>query len=193
MDWTVEALSVLFTGVLFIVIVLAGLTPIASLSPASFAAFGSAGAVFIGAAFALARVQAVNYPPMMWALPILPLLIIGVLCKDAVSARRETTQPARVTAIARPDDERPLAAQAEAPAVLYEQAKGGEGSAQTTASSPFATPNELAFIAINYPELRAAVARNPLTPVSVLEWLSQQGGPEVAEALRSRSPQARVA
>jgi hypothetical protein len=186
MDWTVEALSVLVTGVLFVGIVVAGLFPNVRLDRTSFVAFGTAGAVFIAAAFALARVQAVNYPPAMWVLPILPLLIIGVLCKDAVTARRATGQPERVTAIARPDGERPLAAPAEAPAALDEPARGGEGTALSTANSPRATPNELALIAINHPDLRPAVARNPLTPQSVLDWLASQHDPTVDAALRSR-------
>jgi len=187
MDWTLEALCVLIAGLLFVAIVLAGLSPVASLSPASFVAFGAAGAVFIGAAFALARVQAVNYPPAMWVLPILPLLIIGVLGKDAVTARRATSQPEHVTAIARPDFERPLAALVETPALGLESQQGGEGSAPHIASSPFATPNELAHIAINNPELRPAIARNPMTPQSVLEWLAQQDSPEVSEALGARA------
>jgi len=186
MDWTVEALSVFVTGVLFMGIVVAGRTPLVSLSTMSNVAFGVAGVVFIVSAFALARVQAVNYPPLMWILPILPLLIIGVLCKDAVSARQATGQPVRVTAIARPNDERPIAAPETAPAKAHEPARGGEGSAHITAASLSATPNELAHIAINNPDLRPVVAMNPLTPASVLDWLAQQGDPAVAEALRSR-------
>jgi len=187
MDWTVEALSVLVTGVLFVSIVVAGLTPVVSLSPASFVAFGGAGAVFVGAAFALARVQAVNYPPLMWALPILPLLVIGVLCRDAVAARRASGQPEHATAIARPDDERPLAAPVEAPASALEPSRGGDGSAREIALSETATENELALIAINNPELHAELARNPRTPASVLYWLSEQGDTQVAQALRERS------
>ncbi|MGC4174188.1 hypothetical protein [Demequina sp.] len=182
MYWTSEALCVLVTGALFLAIVVAGLTPVATLNSASFAAFGAAGVVFIGVAFALARVQAVNYPPAMWALPILPLLIIGVLGKDAVAARRASHQPAHETAISRPDGERPLAALA----VAHESRQGGEGSPQHLASSPDVTPNELAHIAINHPDLRPAVARNPLTPPSVLTWLAQQDDPGVAKALESR-------
>jgi len=193
MDWTVEALCVLFTGLLFMAIVVAGLTPLASLSPASFVAFGAAGVVFIGAAFALAGMQAVNYPPAMWILPILPLLIIGVLGKDAVAARRASSKPERATAIARPDVERPFAALVEAPAFAGQSGQGGEGSARDLAASPYATPNELAHMAINHPELRAVIARNPMTPQSVLDWLAQQGSVEVAEALRSRGAAASTA
>jgi hypothetical protein len=186
MDWTVEALCVLITGLLFVAIVVAGFTPLASLTPASFVAFGAAGVVFIGAAFALAGVQAVNYPPAMWVLPILPLLIIGVLCKDAVAASRASSQPERMTAISRPDVEQPFAALAEAPAQDDQSGQGGEGTPRALAASPDATPNELAHMAINFPELRATIARNPLTPQSVLDWLAQQGSVEVTEALRSR-------
>lgn len=186
MDWTVEALSVLLTGVLFLSIVVAGLTPFVSLNSASYVAFGAAGMVFIGSAFALARVQAVNYPPLMWVLPILPLLVIGVLCKDAVAARRATGQPEHVTAIARPVDERPLAAPAPAPAVAPEPSRGGDGSAREVAESLTASENQLALIAINHPALRPLVARNPRTPQSVLDWLAQQGDIAVAEALRAR-------
>ena len=186
MDWSVEALCVLITGLLFVAIVVAGLSPLASLSPASFVAFSAAGVVFIGAAFALARVQAVNYPPLMWLLPILPLLVIGVLLKDAVTARRATAQPERVTAIARPDDEWPLAAPGTASAVHLQQSRDGEGSARELVSSLDVTPNQLAHFAINYPELRPAIARNPLTPESVIAWLGQQGDPRVLAAIRER-------
>jgi len=186
MDWTSEALSVLVTGVLFLSIVVAGFTPVASLSPMSNVAFGAAGVVFVGSAFALARVQAVNYPPLMWVLPILPLLVIGALCKDAVSARQASAQPERATAIARPNDGRPIAAPGMAPATAPGHVRSGEGSAFEIASSYDATPNDLASIAINYPELRAVVARNPLTPSSVLDWLAQQADPAVDAALRER-------
>jgi hypothetical protein len=186
MDWSAEALSVLVTGVLFLGIVVVGLTPLASLSPMSYVAFGAAGVVFIVSAFALARVQAVNYPPLMWVLPILPLLVIGVLLRDAVSARQATRQPVHATAIARPQDELPLAAAEVAPASALESNRGGEGSARDVAASHTARPNELARIAIDHPELRATIARNPLTPQSVLDWLSQQDDPAVAEALRER-------
>ena len=128
MDWTVEALSVLVTGVLFASVVTVGLTPFASLNSMSYVIFGVGGAVFIGSAFVLARVQAVNYPPLMWLLPILPLLVLGVLGKDAVSARRAPAQPASVTAITHPDDERPLAVPAEAPASANQPRWDGKGS-----------------------------------------------------------------
>ena len=186
MDWTVEALCVLITGLLFVAIVVAGLTPLASLSPASFVAFSAAAVVFIGAAFALARVQAVNYPPAMWVLPILPLLIIGVLGKDAVAARRASARPERATAIARPDAERPVVALVGTPARSGESVQGGDGTARELAGSPDATPNELAHMAINHPELRSVIARNPMTPRSVLEWLAQQGSEEAAAALQGR-------
>ena len=186
MDWSVEALSVLAAGVLFLGIVVGGLTPHVSLNTTSFVAFGAAGVVFIGTAFALARVQAVNYPPVMWVLPILPLLVIGVLYKDAVSARRAAEQPERATAIARPTHEPSLAATDTAPAGLTEPLRGGEGTARDLASSPYATANELAHIAINNPELRPQLARNPMTPRSVLKFLAQQGDPEVHAALQAR-------
>jgi len=184
MDWTVETLSVLMTGVLFVGIVVAGLLSHATLSTQSFVAFGAAGVVFVAAAFALVRVQAVNYPPFMWALPVLPLLVIGVLGRDAITARRASAQPEHATAIARPDDVRPLAAPTEAPAVLSSEAsRGDEGSALRMASSLDTTPNQLAHMAINYPELRPVIACNPLTPRSVLQWLAQQGEPAAITAL----------
>jgi|GEM_PF-1586542 len=184
MDWTVETLSVLLTGVLFVGIVVAGLFSRATLSTESFVAFGAAGVVFVAAAFALVRVQAVNYPPFMWALPVLPLLVIGVLSRDAVTARRASARPEHVTAIARPDDERPLVAPAEAPAVPSSEAgRGDEGSARRMAASLETTPNQLAHMAINYPELRPIIASNPLTPHSVLQWLAHRGEPAAIAAL----------
>ena len=184
MDWTVESLSILLAGVLFAGVVLAGLASIVALSIMSYVAFGAAAVVFIGAAFALARVQAITYPPLMWMLPILPLLVIGVLVKDAVAARPGFDQPVHATAIARPDAERPLAASAEAPAVPTRgSARGGEGSARSRAASPYASPNELAHLAINHPELHALIARNPLTPESVVQWLAQQGSAEAIDVL----------
>jgi hypothetical protein len=188
MDWTVEALSILLTGVLFFGIVFAGLTSYVTLSMMSFVSFSTGAVVFIGAAFALARVQAVNYPPLLWALPLLPLLIIGVLVKDAVAARRESSQPAHATAIARPDDERLFAAPSGVPAELVtESGGGGEESARLRAASAHVSPNELAHMAINHPELRPIIAVNPLTPVSVLEWLVQRGSPEATSALAART------
>ena len=186
MDWSAEALAVLATGVLFMGIVVAALTPHVSLSMTSFVAFGAAGVIFIGTAFALARVQAVNYPPVMWVLPVLPLLVIGVLFKDAVSARRAAEQPAHATAIARPDHAPSLTAAEAAPAGLTEPFRGGEGTVQALASSLYATPNELAHIAINNPELRPLLARNPMTPRSVLKFLSEQGDPDVLVQLQAR-------
>ena len=186
MDWTAESLSILLTGVLFMGIVCAGLSPLVTLTPMSFGVFGAAGVVFVVAAFALARVQEVNYPPLMWTLPILPLLIIGVLCKDAVAARRVSSQTVHATAIARPDAERPLAAPEEAPAMAQEPFRSGEGSAHALVTSAHVTPNQLAHMAINNPELRPLIARNPLTPPSVLEWLAEGGSPEAASAIEQR-------
>jgi hypothetical protein len=187
MDWDVESLSILLTGVLFVGIVLAGLTPFVALSPMSFVAFGAAGMVFIGAAFALARVPAVHYPPLMWVLPVLPLLIIGVLGKDAVAARRVSPLPEHATAIARPGGEPAPVALGEAPTpATTEPGKGGGEPARLLASSAHVTPNELAHMAINNPELRPVIALNPLTPVSVLQWLAQQGSPEAIGALDAR-------
>jgi len=190
MTWTIDAVSVLAAGVFFAGIVIAGLTPFASLTPASFVAFGAASVVFIGAAFGLARVQEADSVPLMWVVPILPLLVIGVLLKDAVTARRASGQPERVTAIARPGDEWPLAAPGSASAVHLQQSRDGEGSPRELVGSLDVTPNQLAHFAINYPELRAVIARNPLTPDSVIEWLGQQGDPEVIAAIQSRHPAA---
>ena len=187
MDWTAESLSILLTGVLFLGIVGAGLSPVVTLTPMSFGAFGAGGVVFVAAAFALARVQDVNYPPLMWALPILPLLIIGVLCKDAVAARRVSSQTAHATAIARPDVQRPLAAPEKAPALAEEPLRSGEGSARELAASAYVTPNQLAHMAINNPELRSVIARNPLTPDSVLEWLADRGSPDAIAAIQQRA------
>ena len=187
MDWNVESVSILLTGILFVGIVLAGLSSFVALSRTSYVAFGAAAVVFIGAAFALARVPAEQYPPLTWALPVLPLLIIGVLVRDAAAARRASNQPERATAIARPDGGHPLAALAEAPAFARaEPVRGGEGSARERAASTLASPNELARMAINNPELWSVIADNPQTPDSVLQWLAQQGTPEAITALSAR-------
>jgi len=111
MHWAMDEYLVLATGMLFAVILVASVSPSVSLSRASYVMFGFGAGVFIGASFALAWVATVQYPPVMWVLPVVPLLVIGALVRDAVVARRsESLPPERATAVARPDGRQSLAA-----------------------------------------------------------------------------------
>lgn len=129
MHWAMDEYAVLTTGVLFAAILVAGASPSVPLNRASRVVFGLGAVVFIGASFALAWVATVQYPPVMWVLPVVPLLVIGVLVRDAIVARRSSThRPERATAVARPAAHQPLAASTNGPAERTTFGGGGEGT-----------------------------------------------------------------
>src|SRR5690606_26058978 len=79
MHWSAEEVVLVVTGALLIVIVGASFLPKVTLSSMSRVTFAIGAAVFIGAAVALARLEEVRYPPLLWLLPLVPIIIIGVL------------------------------------------------------------------------------------------------------------------
>ncbi len=190
MFWSAEEYVVLLTGVLFLALVAGSFLPGVELTRSSLLAFGLAGVVFVGAAVVLARVESAQYLPLVWVLPVVPLLVIGVLARDAVVDRRHHAQPERVSANARPEPGDPLAASTISPAEGSAHVGGGEGSPRALAADSDSTPTQLAEIAMLHPELRATVARNPATPSSVLDWLAGQDDPVVMAAIASRQPRA---
>lgn len=177
MSWSVDGIAILFAGVLFLVVVTGGLMSIVPLTRTSLVAFGAAGAVCVGTALALAWVDQVRYPPLSWVLILLPLGIIGVLGKDAITARRVTALPERAAAIARPDDD-------QHPHTSEESKDARE---RALAASPHATPEQLSRLVVERPDLRPMLARNPSTPSAVIAWLASLETPEIVAALESRN------
>lgn len=130
MHWSTNEYLVLVTGALFLAIVVASASPSVSLTRASYVMFGLGATVFTGASFALAWVSTVRYPPVMWVLPVVPVVVIGVLVRDAVATRRALTdQPERATAVVGPDERNALAAPIDSRAERTTFGGGGEGNA----------------------------------------------------------------
>jgi hypothetical protein len=188
MYWSAEEFVLAVTGALFLMIVVASFLPRFELSLGSRVSFAIGGTVFVSAAFALAQLEFVRYPPLVWLLPLVPIIIIGVLVRDAIAwqpgatpAPREIPMPQHYTEAPRraaffpPADQSPAAGE------------GGDGRVRARAVDPGATAQELAEIAFTKPQLRAAVATNPATPANVLDWLASQGDPVVHAAIAARS------
>ncbi|WNM24673.1 hypothetical protein RN607_00845 [Demequina capsici] len=132
--------------------------------------------VFIGAAAALSTIENASYPPLLWVLPLVPLMVIAVLIRDALvggTGRRRDGFDA-----------------------MGAQVDGSEssqtftttiGTGEVLASDPEASPEQLAEIAYAQPTLRPVVAANPSTPASLLEWLAALGDPAVQRAIGARA------
>lgn len=181
MSWSVDGIAILLAGVLFLVVVTGGLMSIVPLTRTSLVAFAAAGAVCVGTALALAWVDQVQYPPLSWVLVLLPLGIIGVLSKDAITARRVTALPERTAAIVRPDDgQHPQLPHSSVPQVSKDARE------RELAASPHSTPEQLSRLVVERPDLRPQLARNPSTPPAVIAWLASLDTPEIAAALESR-------
>lgn len=186
MSWSAEESVLAVTGVLFFAIVVMSFMPRFEMSTMSRSAFAMGAVVTVVLAPLLAMNAAVQYPPLVWLLPLVPVTVMGVLIRDA---RRGVPQPSVVipdAPVVDPDAPR-RAAFFPPDEPLVSLGEGGDGSARERASDPGASAHELADIAFAYPHLRATIAQNPATPATILEWLASHGDPVINAAIAARS------
>ncbi len=176
MHWSAEEFVLVITGVLFAGIVASSRLPRVELTLTSIRAFAIGAVVFVGAAAALATVEDASYPPLLWVLPLVPLMVIGVLIRDAVA----------VGAAAGVDQDPAMSALGAESFDAIEEDQGFE-SGQAIAADPATDAEALAEIAYAEPRLRPVVAANPATPANLLEWLSALGDPAVQRAIGARA------
>ncbi len=192
MNWSVESLVLVATGALFLVAVGASFLPTFQLTTTSRITFAIGATALIGSAVTLAHLQDVRYPSeLVYLLPVVPLLIIGVLVRDAIAwTPASTPAHVRATSIAEHTDEPSRAAFFPPGEVSLDTGEGGDGSARARAANPETSPEELAEIAFAHADLRSRVAANPATPSNVLEWLASHGDPVVHAAISARTVKA---
>ena len=179
MHWSAEEFVLVITAFLFLAIVASSFLPRVELTSTSRATFAIGAAMFVGAAAALARIEDVRYPPFLWVLPVIPLVVIGVLIRDAVEASRAPGEAPAPTV---------RRASAFVPGDAPDQDPRAQRVLRERAGNPEASPQELASIAYSHPEIRATVAGNPSTPANVLEWLAAVGDASVHAAISAREP-----
>ena len=176
--WSTESVALVVTGGLLALVVITSLHPRVALTPGSRIVFLAGAAAFVGFALAAEYAIDVTVPPVVLALPVLPISVGAVLIRAAVSEPRGARQVPAATVPARPAVQFPVA-----PAPFGAQ---GPGAERLLASSPYATPSELSELAYGHPELRTAIAANPSSPASLLQWLTEQGEPAVLAAISAR-------
>ncbi|WP_156162377.1 hypothetical protein [Demequina iriomotensis] len=175
MSWSTESLALVVTGGMLLLVVIASLHSRVALAAGSRAIFLVGAVSFIAFALLTEYAVDVHVPPVVLALPLIPVVIIAMLVHRLVrEARAVRTTPTSVAVTYRTDpDPVPFAAH-------------GQGSARLLATSPYATATELSELAYAHPELRPAIAANPSAPASLLQWLTEQGEPAVLAAISAR-------
>ncbi|MFN3866640.1 MAG: hypothetical protein ACK4MD_07995 [Demequina sp.] len=164
MYWSAEEFVLVITAFLFLGLVASSFLPRVELTPTSRATFAIGAAVSVGSAALLARIEVVQYPPLLWALPAIPMAIAGVLARDALTRRGHVVLPPQ------PQDQ------------------ASRLDLRGRAADPHTSPQELASLAYSHPEVRATIAGNPATPANLLEWLAAVGDPAVHAAISAREP-----
>jgi hypothetical protein len=176
--WSAEEVVLVITGVLLLLVVVSSFLTRIELTATSRAAFAIGAAVFVAAAAVLARIETVVYPPLLWLLPVIPILVIVALSRDAMAGSKTAQSPSFGASVVR------------ATTVLPHSSAGLRALThleRERAASPSATPQELAHLAYTHPELRPTIAANPTTPANLLEWLASSGDPAITAAIRARS------
>jgi hypothetical protein len=203
MYWTAGEFVLLGTAALFGVVLLLGLLPAVRLWLVSRVVFAVAGVLCAGAALILASFDHVNYPALMWTVPLIPVTVIVVMVRDAARTTGVLVdEPALVAvATAEPEPEAQTPTQAtvaQADVVVHRIRRpvpfterrrtnlAEDAVARARAHNPYTDPTDLAELAYGYPMLRAVIAANPATPATVLDWLAETGDPVVIAAISAR-------
>lgn len=175
MAWLSEEFILAITGVLFGLVAALGFMPRVSLGGRARGAYGLLSVGFLAVAAVLAVIDGVAYPPFLWALPILPIVIGIVIVRDREA---DTGDHARAPAAGVRFVRNPVHGTA-----VHDTA---DPALRCLASNPRTSPAELARIAYAHPEVREVIARNPATPANLLEWLAAVGDEAVVEAIAAR-------
>ncbi|WP_144018848.1 hypothetical protein [Demequina sp. NBRC 110056] len=124
----------------------------------------------------MARIEDVLYPPLLWAAPVVPVIVLVVIARDA---SRAAATPRQAPVVRRSSTQ-----------VSGEIETAAGRALRARAASPQSSAHELAQIAWRHEHLRPIVAANPATPLAVLEWLSTHGDAEINAAIAARSTRA---
>lgn len=188
MDLSADEFALAITAFLFLGLVAFSFLPRVELTLRSRATFAIGVALFLGTAALLTRIENVQYPPMMWLLPLVPLAIMGLLVRDRLMGPHRSSG-GHETVSSQPEQDFVK--------VRREPAFPGERDGSTLqaarilrdrAANPAASPQELASMAYLNPSLRATIAGNPAAPASLLEWLAGLGDATVRAAINARGP-----
>ncbi|MFW2512524.1 hypothetical protein ACNI3K_01965 [Demequina sp. SO4-13] len=188
MYWSAEEFVLVITAFLFLAIVASSFLPRVELTPTSRATFAIGAAACIGSAALLVRIEDVHHAQFLWVLPVIPITVIAVMARDAIS---RSLQPALAAAPATHVRRMPAFVAPVGEVAVREER--GQRVLRERAASPDASPQELASIAYSHPEIRATIAGNPATPASLLEWLASGGDTAVHAAISARESAPRSA
>ncbi|WP_156159122.1 hypothetical protein [Demequina gelatinilytica] len=175
MSWSTESLALVVTGGMLLLVVIASLHSRVALASGSRMIFLVGAVSFIAFALLCEYVVDVHVPPVVLALPLLPIAVTVAIVRRIV--REGRTRRPTATPVALTYRTEPVAAPFDA---------HGAGSERLLATSPYATAAELSELAYAHPELRPAIASNPSAPASLLQWLTEQGEPAVLAAISAR-------
>ena len=187
MDLSADEFALAITAFLFLGLVAFSFLPRVELTLRSRATFAIGVALFLGTAALLVWIENVQYPPLMWLLPLVPLAIMGALVRDRLMGPNRSGGHETVGALPEPDFVK----------ARREPTFPGERDGSTLqaarilrerAANPAASPQELASMAYLNPSLRATIAGNPAAPASLLEWLASLGDSSVRAAINARGP-----
>lgn len=192
MDLSADEFALAITAFLFLGLVAFSFLPRVELTLRSRATFAIGVALFLGTAALLVWIENVQYPPLMWLLPLVPLAIMGALVRDRLmgpnrSGGHETVAPFPEQDFVKVRREPAF------PGERHGTARPAARILRDRAANPTASPQELASMAYLNPSLRATIAGNPAAPASLLEWLAGLGDSSVRAAINAREAQPQYA
>lgn len=182
MHWSAEEFVLVITSTLFLAAVASSFLPRVELTPVTRATFAIGAAAFIGAAALLARIEDVRFPVVLWLVPLVPIVAIAIVVRDARAFHHSIDAHAAAPLVRRASAFIPDSDAATAVRVLRERA-----------ANPRSSAHELEQLACLHAHLRPVVAANPSTTANVLAWLSTHGDPQIDAAIASRRSATSVA
>lgn len=187
MIFSAEEFALIITSFLFLGLVAFSFLPRVELTLRSRATFAIGVALFLGTAALLVGIEHVQYPPLMWVLPLVPLGVFGVLVRDHLMGPKRSGGHETIGA----SSEHDFVKVRREPAFPGDRAGSHLQAARLLrerAANPASSPQELASMAYLNPSLRATIAGNPAAPASLLEWLASLGDSSVRAAISAREP-----
>lgn len=182
-----EEFALIITSFLFLGLVAFSFLPRVELALRSRATFAIGVALFLGTAALLVWMENVQYPPLMWLLPLVPLAIVGLLVRDRFmrpkrSGGHEPNRGLLVQDFVKSRREPAFPGERDSSSLQTARALRAQ------AANPDASGQELTSLAYLNPSLRPTIAGNPAAPASLLEWLAESGDTSVRAAINARGP-----